>query len=125
MKQALTLSTVSVLLLMASVAAFQVDIGFSLFMSTGIDHIIARVIIAIALAATLVVTRPRSETTRMVLAGMAFLVIAFSVMQTINYQLNLLDSIAYFLAGLLVSIEAFEAEFETPAGTTAQKTHRA
>ena len=124
MKKALTLSTICALLLMASVAAFRVDVGFSLFMSTEIDHIIARTIIAFSLAITLIVTRPRPDIARLVLAGIALLVIAFTVTQTINYQLGILDSVAYFLAGLLISMEAFEAEFEVPAGQTLPKTHR-
>lgn len=124
MKKALILSTICALLLMASVAAFNVDVGFSLFMSTEIDHIVARIIVAVALVLTLVATRPRSEATRMVLAGIAFLVVAFSITQTINYQLSLLDSVAYFLAGLLISIEAFETEFDVQAGAAPPKTHR-
>ena len=124
MKKALTLSTICALLLMASVAAFNVEVGFSLFMSTDVDHIIARIVIAYALAATLIATRPRSQNVRLVLAGFALLIIAFSITQTINYQLGLLDSVAYFLAGLLVSMEAFEAEFEASAGSTLTKTHR-
>lgn len=125
MKKALTISTIAALLLMASVAAFHVEVGFSLFMSSEIDHIIARIILAVVLFVTLVATRPRSQTIRMVLGTIALLTIAFSIMQTINYHLSLLDSVAYFLAGLLVSIEAFEADFETPIQAPLPKTHRA
>lgn len=116
MKRALTVCTVAALLLMASVSLMHVETGFSLFMSTDIDHVVARLIIVSALLAILIIPPPRVRALRIVLIMTSLLVISFAVTQTITYQLGLLDSVAYFLAGLLLSIDAFEVDMEAPRG---------
>ena len=115
MRKLLTICTVAALLLMASVAFMHVDIGFSLFMSTEIDHIIARIVIAVALMVILLVPPPRVRSLRVTLMIISLLVITFAVTQTINYHLCLLDSVAYFLSGILLAIDAGEVDLESPA----------
>ncbi len=123
MKKALTICTVAALLLMASVAISGNDTGFSLFMGTGIDHVIARVIIAIALMVILVVPPPRVRSLRATLAIVSLLVITFAITQTINYHLQPLDSVAYFLSGILLAIDAGEVDLEARAPVAFPKPH--
>jgi hypothetical protein len=93
------------------------DTGFSLFMNTNIEHTIARVVLIIALIGVAMTTRPRSHMFRTALGVVSVLMIAFTAVETINYNLGLLDTVVYFLGGLLLSIESLEAEDEAPVHT--------
>ena len=113
MKNALIISTAATLLGMSAIAVSGVDTGFHLFMNTGIEHSIARVVLAVALLVILVTSRPRSAALRGLLGAIALVSISFAVSQTLNYQLGLFDTLVYFLAGLVVSIESLELEPES------------
>ncbi|MFZ1258587.1 MAG: hypothetical protein WAQ25_03900 [Candidatus Saccharimonas sp.] len=113
MKKALIISTAATLLGMSAIAVSGVDTGFHLFMNTGIEHSIARVVLAVALLVILVTSRPRSAALRGLLGAIALVSISFAVSQTLNYQLGLFDTLVYFLAGLVVSIESLELEPES------------
>ena len=117
MKQVLTLGTIAALVVMIITALSGNDTGFSLFMNTNIEHTIARVVLIVALVAVAMTTRPRSHMFRTALGVVSVLMIIFTATQTMNYSLGLLDSVVYFLGGLLLSIESLEAEEEAPAHT--------
>jgi hypothetical protein len=110
MKRVLIVSTIAVLFLMIVTAVSGANTGFNLFMNTGIEHTIARVVLMIALFAIAVTVRPRAHAFRAAIGVISVAIILFTVAQTINYSLGLFDSIVYFLSGLILSIESLEAE---------------
>lgn len=113
MKKILTLGTIAALVVMIITALSGNDTGFSLFMNTNIEHTIARAVLIVGLLGIAVTTRPRSRLFRTTLGIVSALVISFTVFQTLNYSLGLLDTVVYFLGGLLLSIESLENEEET------------
>jgi hypothetical protein len=113
MKKVLTVGTIAALIVMIITALTGNDTGFSLFMNTNIEHTIARVVLIIALFAVASTIRPRSHLFRTALGIVSVLIITFTVAQTLNYSLGLLDSVVYFLGGLLLSIEALEEDETT------------
>lgn len=113
MKQVLTVGTIAALVVMIITALTGNDTGFSLFMNTSIEHTIARAVLIAGLLGVAMTTRPRSRVFRSALGVIAGLIVIFTVAQTLNYNLGLLDTVVYFLGGLLLSIEALEAEEET------------
>lgn len=121
MKKGLTLGTIAALSFMSVVGLANVETGFNLFMGTGLEHNIARLVLAAVLYATLIVARPRPRSARILLGIIASSVIIFAVGQSFSYSLSLFDTLAYFLAGLLLTLEAVESDFaitdETPAAT--------
>lgn len=112
MKQVLTVGTIAALVVMIITALSGNDTGFSLFMNTGFEHTIARAVLIVGLLGVAMTTRPRSRSFRAGLGIVAALIVLFTITQTLNYNLGLLDTIVYFLGGLLLSIESLEAEEE-------------
>lgn len=123
MKKGLTIGTIAVLIFMSIVGLAGVETGFNLFMGTGLEHNVARLVLAAALGATLLVSRPRPKTARVLLGVIAGTIIIFAVGQSVSYALSLFDTLAYFLAGLLLTLEAIEPEVapveEAPTTATA------
>ena len=91
MKKILTLGTIAALVVMIITALSGNDTGFSLFMNTSIEHTIARAVLIIGLLGIAVTARPRSKLFRTTLGIVSALVIIFTVVQTLNYSLGLLD----------------------------------
>ena len=114
MKKILTIGTIVALVVMIITAVSGNDTGFSLFMNTNIEHTIARAVLVVGLLGIAVTTRPRSRLFRTTLGIVSALVISFTVFQTLNYSLGLLDTVVYFLGGLLLSIESLESEEADP-----------
>lgn len=110
MKRILTLGTIAALTVMIITALSGTDTGFSLFMNTGIEHTIARAVLIVGLAGIAVTARPRSRLFRTTLGIVSAMVIMFTLIQTLNYNLGLLDTVVYFLGGLLLSIESLETD---------------
>lgn len=110
MKKILTLGTIAALVVMIITALSGTDTGFSLFMNTEIEHTIARAVLIVGLLGIAVTARPRSKLFRTTLGIVSAMVIVFTVIQTLNYSLGLLDTVVYFLGGLLLSIESLETE---------------
>lgn len=115
MKKILTLGTIAALIVMIVTALSGTDTGFSLFMNTNIEHTIARAVLIIGLIGVAVTTRPRSRLFRTTLGIVSAMIIVFTVLQTLSYSLGLLDTVVYFLGGLLLSIESLEGEEPAPA----------
>ena len=124
MKKVLTIGTIAALFVMILAAVTGSDAGFSLFMNTGIEHIIARAVLIGGLVAVAMTSRPRSKTFRTALGVISVLMIVFTAVQTLNYSLGLLDAVVYFLGGLLLSIESLEAESPTERDTNYPHTVR-
>lgn len=110
MKRILTVGTIAVLFVMMIAAISGTTTGFNLFINTGIEHVIARAVLIISLLAIAITVRPRAHLLRTALGFVSVAIIIFTVSQTITYSLGLFDSLVYFLSGLILSIEALEAE---------------
>lgn len=123
MKKGLTIGTIATLTFMSIVGLANVETGFNLFMGTGLEHNIARLVLAAALFSTLIVTRPRPRSARVLLGIIASTILTFAVGQSFSYTLDLFDALAYFIAGLMLTLEAIEPETsmaeDTPVATTA------
>ncbi|QQS21919.1 hypothetical protein IPM09_05430 [Candidatus Saccharibacteria bacterium] len=113
MKKTLIVGTCFALIIMTIVSISGIDAGFNLLMNTGIEHSLARLALVGALVTLLITSRPRAVVVRALLGVISLGVLVFAIAQTIDYQLGLLDTVAYFLAGLMISIEAFEPQENT------------
>jgi hypothetical protein len=110
MKRVLIVGTIAVLFVMMVTALSGANTGFNLFMNTGLEHIIARAVLIVALLAVALTVRPRAHMFRAAIGFISLAIIIFTVAQTVTYSLGLFDSMVYFLSGLILSIEALEAE---------------
>lgn len=110
MKRILIVGTIAVLFVMMITALSGANTGFNLFMNTSIEHIIARAVLIVSLLAVAITVRPRAHVLRTAIGLVSIAIIAFTVSQTITYSLGLFDSMVYFLSGLILSVEALEAE---------------
>jgi hypothetical protein len=110
MKRILIVGTIAVLFVMMVTALSGANTGFNLFMNTSIEHIIARAVLIVSLLAVALTVRPRAHMFRAAIGLVSLAIIIFTVSQTVTYSLGLFDSLVYFLSGLILSIEALEAE---------------
>lgn len=110
MKRILTVGTIAVLFVMLVTALSGSSTGFNLFMNTSLEHIIARAVLIVSLLAVALTVRPRAHMFRAAIGLISVAIIIFTVSQTVTYSLGLFDSMVYFLCGLILSIEALEAE---------------
>lgn len=110
MKRILIVGTLAVLLVVMITAMLGANSSFSLFINTSIEHIIARAVLIVTLLGIAVTVRPRAHILRATIGFVSLAIIIFTVSQTITYSLGLFDSLVYFLSGLILSIEALEAE---------------
>lgn len=124
MKKVLILGTIAALFVMIITAFTGNETGFSLFMNMSLEHNIARIVLAVGLAAIAMTARPRSKALRTALGFISVLVIVFTATQTLNYTLGMLDAVVYFLGGLLLSIESLEAEAPNEQDTHLPRTVR-
>ena len=110
MKQITTIGTIIVLAIMVLATATNMNIGFTLMMSAGVDHNIARIVIIAALSIIVFTTRPRSKATRAVLAVLSAIITSYALAQTANYGLQIFDSLAYLLSAVILMTESLEVE---------------
>lgn len=110
MKRTLTVGTIIVLFIMIAATLSSSNLGFTLMMSTGLEHNIARIVLIGALLAVALTSRPRGRYFRMSLATISATIAAYALIQTSNYGLQLFDALAYMLAGLILMTESLEVE---------------
>ncbi len=110
MKKIPVIGTIAAILIMMMTTLSGRDTGYSLFMNTSLEHIIARVVLIVSLLVVVMSVRPRAHLFRATISLISFAIIIFTVSQTITYSLGLFDSFAYFLSSLILSVEALEAE---------------
>jgi len=119
MKRIVTIGTIIVLMIMLVASLTSSNLGFTLMMSTGLEHNIARIVLIAALLAITFTARPRSKEFRIGLAVISAGITAYALAQTANYGLQIFDSLAYVLAGVILMTESLEVDPQTiqPLGT--------
>lgn len=110
MKRTLTVGTIIVLFIMIAATLSSSNLGFTLMMSAGLEHNIARIVLIGALLAVALTSRPRGRYFRMSLATISATIAAYALIQASNYGLQLFDALAYMLAGLILMTESLEVE---------------
>ena len=110
MKRIVTIGTIIVLMIMLVASLTSSNLGFTLMMSTGLEHNIARIVLIAALVAITFTARPRSNNFRVALAIISAGITSYALMQTANYGLQIFDSLAYVLSAVILMTESLEVE---------------
>jgi hypothetical protein len=110
MKRIVTIGTIIVLMIMLVASLTSSNLGFTLMMSTGLEHNIARIVLIAALLAITFTVRPRSKNFRVALAVISAGITSYALMQTANYGLQIFDSLAYVLSAVILMTESLEVE---------------
>lgn len=110
MKRIVTIGTIIVLMIMLVASLTSSNLGFTLMMSTGLEHNIARIVLIAALLAITFTVRPRSKNFRVALAVISAGITSYALMQTANYDLQIFDSLAYVLSAVILMTESLEVE---------------
>lgn len=110
MKRIVTIGTIIVLAIMLFTSLTSSNLGFTLMMSTAVEHNIARIVLLLTLITITFTVRPRSKEFRMILAAISASITAYALAQTANYGLQIFDSLVYVLAAVILMTESLEVD---------------